>query len=240
MKKVSNLIIISFCSALVSYAQPSWINYEFNVPPQKQESFVNALNKFFASETGKNLPMAFLTEQTLGNQEVTHHVSFVSDDVDLMGKMLDPANWQNGDYQEMGQTMTELGTLPLRSFTGMHIVQSAQTSNGFQVIYAMNVPFDKQMFLAESFQNTVKEMQPLLDKLSMELALSQHIAGDDRGVTHYAVESHKSYADFLRAQGVLMQSPEFAKMFDAMGQSNVQNPFTIARTTLMVWNVPSE
>ncbi len=39
--------------------------------------------------------------------------------------MLDPSNLQkNKDYQAMGQAMTELGTLPLRSFTGMPVAQS--------------------------------------------------------------------------------------------------------------------
>jgi len=29
-------------------------------------------------------------------------------------------------------------------------------------------------------------------------------------------------------------------MFESMGQSNVQNPFTIARTMLMMWNAPKQ
>jgi|TARA_A100001011_G_scaffold86656_2_gene91027 hypothetical protein len=37
-----------------------------------------------------------------------------------------------------------------------------------------------------------------------------------------------------------MESPEFGKMFEFMGQGNDQNPFTIARTMLMMWNVPKE
>jgi len=37
-----------------------------------------------------------------------------------------------------------------------------------------------------------------------------------------------------------MESPEFGKMFEFMGQDNDQNPFTIARTMLMMWNVPKE
>jgi hypothetical protein len=65
--------------------------------------------------------LTYLTEQTLGNQEITHHLSFLSDDADAIGKMLDPSNWKNGDYQIMGKAMTELGTLPLRSFTGMPV-----------------------------------------------------------------------------------------------------------------------
>ena len=240
MKKLFLSFIIITCAVFTIQAQSSWVNYEFNVPPQKQEAFVDALNTFMNSETGQNLPMTYLTEQTLGNQEVTHHISFSSDDVDAMGKMLDPSNWQNEDYQAMGQKMTELGTLPLRSFTGMPVVESPQKGNGFQVIYALNVPFDKMMSFTESYQNAVVSMGPLFDELSMEMALSLHIAGDDRGVTHYAVESHESYAHFLKAQGALMQAPEFGEMFESMGQSNVKNPFTIARTMLMMWNVPSE
>lgn len=240
MKHFLTSIIIA-CSVFTAQAQTSWINWEFNVPPQKQEAFVEALNAFFTSETGKKLPMAYLTEQTLGNNEVTHHVSVLSEDADGIGKMLDPSNWQkNKDYQAMGQAMTELGTLPLRSFTGMPVVQSSQKGNGFQIIYSMNVPFDQMMSFTEVFQNTVKKMQPLLNEISAEMSLSQHIAGDDRGVTHYAVESHKSYADYLRAQNKLMQSPEFGKMFEAMGQGNITNPYTIARTMLMMWNAPSE
>ena len=45
---------------------------------------------------------------------------------------------------------------------------------------------------------------------------------------------------FLKAQNALMESPEFEKMFEFMGQGNDQNPFTIARTMLMMWNVPKE
>ena len=92
----------------------------------------------------------------------------------------------------------------------------------------------------QSLLKEIKSMGPLFDELSMEMALSLHIAGDDRGVTHYAVESHETYAHFLKAQGALMQAPEFGEMFESMGQSNVKNPFTIARTMLMMWNVPSE
>lgn len=35
-----------------------------------------------------------------------------------------------------------------------------------------------------------------------------------------------------------MESPEFGKIFEFMGQDYDQNPFTIARTMLMMWNVP--
>jgi hypothetical protein len=240
MKHLLTSMIIA-CAVFTAQAQTSWINWEFNVPPQKQEAFVGALNTFFTSETGKKLPMAYLTEQTLGNNEVTHHVSVMSEDVDAIGKMLDPSNWQkNEDYKAMGQAMTELGTLPLRSFAGMPVVQSFQKGNGFQIIYSMNVPFDQMMPITETFQNLVKTMQPLLDELSAEMSLHQLIAGDDRGVTHYALESHKSYADYLRAQNRLMQAPEFGKMFETMGKGNITNPSTIARTMLMMWNAPSE
>ena len=235
------LSMVIVCAVFTSQAQTSWINWEFNVPPQKQEAFVGALNTFFTSETGKKLPMAYLTEQTLGNGEVTHHVSVLSDDTDGIGKMLDPSNWQkNEDYQAMGQAMTELGTLPIRSFTGMLLAQSSLKGNGFQMIYSMNVPFDQMMPFTEVFQNLIKTVQPVLDEVSAEMSLSQLIAGDDRGVTHYVVESHKSYADYLKAQNSLMQIPEFGKMFEVMGQGNITNPSTIARTMLMMWNAPSE
>ena len=241
MKKISISLLLALCATFTTQAQTSWINWEFNVPPQKQEAFVGALNTFFTSETGKKLPMVYLTEQTLGNNEVTHHVSVLSEDADGIGKMLDPSNWQkNKDYQAMGQAMTELGTLPIRSFTGMLIVQSSLKGNGFQMIYSMNVPFDQMMPFTDVFQNVVKKMQPLLNEVSAEMSLSQHIAGDDRGVTHYAVESHKSYADYLKAQNRLMQAPEFGKMFETMGKGNITNPNTIARTMLMMWNAPSE
>jgi hypothetical protein len=69
--------------------------------------------------------------------------------------------------------------------------------------------------------------------------LHQHIAGDDRNITHWAVESHKDYASMLKTQQKLMQSPEFAKMFMAMAAGNVTNPLTIGRTMLMVWNAPT-
>ena len=241
MKKISISLLLALCATFTTQAQTSWINWEFNVPPQKQEAFVGALNTFFTSETGKKLPMAYLTEQTLGNNEVTHHVSVISEDVDAIGKMLDPSNWQkNEDYQAMGQAMTDLGTLPLRSFTGMPVAQSSQKGNGFQIIYSMNVPFDQIMPITETFQNLVKTMQPLLNEVSAEMSLSQHIAGDDRGVTHYALESHKSYAHYLKAQNRLMQAPEFGKMFETMGKGNITNPNTIARTMLMMWNAPKE
>jgi hypothetical protein len=240
MKKISISLLLALCATFTTQAQTSWINWEFNVPPQKQEAFVGALNAFFTSETGKKLPMAYLTEQTLGNNEVTHHVSVQSDDVDAVGKMLDPSNWENGDYQAMGQAMTTLGTLPLRSFTGMPLAQSSQKGNGFQMIYFINVPFDQMMPVTGAFQNLITTMQPLFDELSMEMSMHQHIAGDDRGVSHYAVESHKSYADYLRAQNKLMQAPEFGEMFEVMGKGKVQNTYTIARTMLMMWNVPSE
>jgi hypothetical protein len=239
MKKISISLLLALFATFTTQAQTSWINWEFNVPPQKQEVFVSALNTFFNSKTGKELPVAYLTEQTLGNNEVTHHLSVSGDDVNLIGEMLDPSRWQNNkDYQVLGQAMTELGTLPLRSFTGMPLIESKPKGNGFQIIYALNVPFNKIMPFIGTYQNLVSAMQPLLDDVSGEMALSQHIAGDDRGVNHYVVESYKSYADFMKAQNTLMQSPEYGKMFEFMGQSNVQNPFTIARTMLMMWNVP--
>ena len=72
----------------------------------------------------------------------------------------------------------------------------------------------------------------------MELSLHQHIGGDDRNVNHWAVESHKDYASMLKAQQKMMKSPEFGKMFMAMGAGNVTNPLTIGRTILMAWNAP--
>lgn len=241
MKKITLLSITLIYSITSSFAQTSWINYEFTVSPDKQEAFIGALNTFMTSETGKTLPMAFLTENTLGKQEeCTHHVSFICEDPDQAGKLLDPTNWENGDYQKMGEAMTTLGTLPRRSFSGMPIVQSSQKpNNGFQMIYAMNVPFSSQMDVATAFGEVVEKIQPLLDENNMELSLHQHIGGDDRNVTHWALESHKDYASMLKAQQKLMQSPEFGKMFSAMGAGNVTNPLTIGRTILMVWNAPT-
>lgn len=240
MKKISLLFTVLSVSILSCFAQSSWINYEFKVSPDKAEAFTDALNTFMTSETGKKLPMAFLTENTLGNQNTTHHVSFLTDDPNSAGKLLDPTNWENGDYKAMGEVMTKLGTLPTRSFSGMPVVQSNQkVGNGFQVIYGMNVPFAAQMDVAKAFQEVVEKIQPLLDENNAELALHQHIAGDDRNITHWAVESHKDYASMLKTQQKLMQSPEFAKMFMAMAAGNVTNPLTIARTMLMVWNAPT-
>lgn len=241
MKSSIITVFVVLISMFSSSAQESWINYEFDVPPEKAEAFVGALNTFFNTKTGKSLPIAYLTEQTLGNQEVTHHVSFVSDDVDLMGKLLDPSNWESEDWMKLGMAMTELGTLPIRSFSGMPIVASLpkpEANNGFQVIYAMRVGFNEQMNILQSFQSSVSAMQPLLDDLNIEISLHQHIAGDDRNVTHWAIESHQNYASFLRAQQRMMQSAEMGKMFDAMGRANVQNPMTIARTVLIAWNTP--
>ena len=241
MNKFSLLSITLIFSITSSFAQTSWINYEFTVSPDKQEAFVGALSAFMTSETGKTLPTAILTENTLGNQgECTHHVSFICDNPDQAGKLLDPTNWGNGDYQKMGEAMTELGTLPGRSFSGMPVVQSSQKpSNGFQMIYAMNVPFSSQMDVATAFGEVVKKLQPLLDENNMELSLHQHIGGDDRNITHWALESHKDYATMLKTQQKLMQSPEFSEMFMAMGAGNVSNPWTIGRTILKVWNAPT-
>ena len=85
----------------------------------------------------------------------------------------------------------------------------------------------------------VKKLQPLLDENNMELSLHQHIGGDDRNITHWALESHKDYATMLKTQQKLMQSPEFSEMFMAMGAGNVSNPWTIGRTILKVWNAPT-
>jgi hypothetical protein len=52
-------------------------------------------------------------------------------------------------------------------------------------------------------------------------------------------KSHR-LIDTFKAQNALMESPEFGKMFEAMGQGNITNPSTIARTMLMMWNAPSE
>ena len=64
----------------------TWVNWDFTVPADKQEEFNAVWAKFMASETGKALPMCFVSQHEMG--EATHNtsISFIGESADALAR----------------------------------------------------------------------------------------------------------------------------------------------------------
>ena len=241
MKKTILLLITVFTIFNANAQSGSWANYELVVTPENTEKFVQAFDEFYQSEGAKNMPMALLTENSLGNQsECTHHMSFITNDAKMMSDFLNPmVFWANPDAQKLGATLGSLGIMPKRAFSGSPFVESTafpEAQNGVQVIWSLNVPNNAQAELINGFATFIKTMQPYFDENKMELGLHQHLAGDDRGTNYWILASHKDYADYMKTMKDMSTNPNFANLFKSFG--NTENTSTILRSVMKVWNSP--
>ena len=237
-------VFVSCLFALTGYAQsPSWLNFEIKTTPDKIPTIIEAFSVFYASETGKKTPMAVLTENTLGNQDqCTHHVSFLSDNYSAISDMLNPAVWEtNADWMQLGAAMGAIGVMPTMAFSGAPIVQSRaypEAQHGIQVIWALDVQsFNDQVSVVAGFSTFVEQMQPYFDNTKMELSLHQHMAGDDRSIDYWILASHKDYAEYMQTMADMSTNENFLALMKAFGDA--QNPMTIMRSVLQVWNAPA-
>mgnify|MGYP001246799492 CR=1 FL=1 len=243
MKKTILLIIAAVAVFSATAQTSSWANYELVIKPENMEKFMAAFDEFYQSEGSKNMPMALLTENSLGNQtECTHHMSFITDDPKMMSDFLNPLIfWSNPDAQKLGQTLGAIGITPRRAFTGSPVVESKaypDAQNGVQVIWALKVPNNAQFDLINGFTTFVKAMQPYFDASKMELSLQQHLAGDDRGANFWILASHKDYADYMKTMNEMSTNPNFANLFKSFGET--ENTSTILRSVMKYWGTPTE
>ena len=243
MKNVMCVLFVCLF-AFAGYAQsPSWVNFEIKTTPDKIPAIIEAFTVFYATETGKKTPMAVLTENTLGDQEqCTHHMSFLSNDYSAISSMLSPTVWEtNADWMQLGEAMGAIGVMPTLAFSGAPIVQSQaypDAQHGIQVIWALDVQsFNDQESVVTGFATFVQQMQSYFDNTKMELSLHQHMAGDNRSIDYWILASHKDYAEYMQTMADMSTNENFLALMKAFGDA--QNPMTIMRSVLKVWNAPT-
>ena len=211
----------------------TWVNWDFTVPADKQEEFNAVWAKFMASETGKALPMCFVSQHDMG--EATHNtsISFIGESADALAPLFDyAAIMQSPEWMEPFMWFG-MNADPYRTQTGYQIAASAQKEgNGYQAFWGVEVA--DPMATAGAFQQLIADSQPLMDEYNVEIALHQVLAGQPGAITHYIGGNFKDYATFIKASQVMYQSEGFGK-FAMATQANV-NPLTYTRTIMGAWN----
>jgi hypothetical protein len=233
MKRTIILSIFTFlCFSL--NAQSTWVNYDFYIEPELVKEAAEQFKEFFESETGKALPTAILTDHTMGDLDYSHSMSFISDDVDQLGKLFDPMNSRNEDFQKLSIWFSENAEM-IGSQTGMMIAGTEQIpSNTFQTIYSIDVV--DPMATKKAFSTLLKDSKKLLKEYNVELSLHRGLSGQDNGVNYYILASFKDYSAMVKAIKAMFSSNGFVTYSKA-----TMNNVTVevdSRSIMAVFNAP--
>ena len=232
MKKITMFALLIASSVLQLSAQ-TWVNWDVNVPQEKQEEMMVMWNTFMETKTGKALPYNFMSQLEMG--EATHNMSlsFIGDDADALAALFDyDAIMQNPDFAKpfmwFGQNVE-----PHRTQTGYQIAGSEQKGGNFyQALWGIEVA--DPATTAAAFVDLIVDTKPLLEEYNVDISIHQALAGQEGAISHYILGNFKDYVTFLKASQAMYQSPGFAKFAQATS-ANV-NPLTTTRMLMGAWN----
>ncbi|OUU01830.1 MAG: hypothetical protein CBB99_02275 [Bacteroidetes bacterium TMED39] len=233
MRKIT-VTIIALMFTLNIFAQ-SWVNFDFTVPPAKVEEFSKTWGEFMASETGKGLPTAFLTQAEAGEQTHTHSILFYTESLDDLGKLFDYKSiFENEDWMKMW-SFWSANVEGVRQQYGTQLLNSTnKEGNFFQGIWGIKAI--NPQTTGAAFAQLIKDNQAILDKYNAEIAIHQAFAGQEGEISHYITGNFKNFATYMKCSSEFYQSEGFGK-FAAATSAN-SNLLTITRTILGAWNLP--
>ena len=233
MKKVIQLCLLAVIG--LNLNAQTWVNFDFTVPMDKAETFNTTWEEFMNSETGKALPMCFMSQHEMGAATHNTSISFVADDVKEMAPLFDyQAIFQNPDFMKM-YAWFGMNVLPHRQQTGVRLMGSTEKEgNYYQAFWGFEV--SDPMTMAVAFDQLIKDSQAKLDEHNVEIALHQAMAGQEGAITHYISGNFKDYVTFMTASQEMYQSEGFGKFAQATATN--ENPLTWTRTIMGAWNVP--
>tara|TARA_A200000113_G_C8767823_1_gene323309 strand:+ start:55 stop:768 length:714 start_codon:yes stop_codon:yes gene_type:complete len=225
--------------SLQSFAQFTFINYDFTVPMDQQEVFMNTMNEFFTSKTGKEMPMAALSMHTFGyDKNFTHSMTMWHPDPKMVNKMVDPTLMMgNEDFQKVMMTFSKIGFKPSQSVTGRELISSEQVEgNTFQTLWFINV--EDPQATATAFSKLVEDSKDILKKTNSRLALGQLLSGQQLGESHYVLGTFKDYATFVEATDLMYSSEGFANWSKSTAANSLVR--VDSRIIMNIWNMPTE
>lgn len=233
--KASIFTMLFLIISQFSYGQFSFINFDFRVPVDKQQVFMEAMNTFYNSETGKKFPQSALTQHMFGYDEnFTHSLTAWDEDVKNVNKMIDPSLIVgNKDFEKLMMTFSEIGWEPYQSVTGRELISSKPVEgNSFQTLWFINV--DNPQETAKAFKHLIKDSEKMLQEMNVRMALGQLLSGQQKGETHYVIATFKDYETFMKASEKMYQSEGFAKW---MASTNKNKQIrTDSRMVISMWN----
>ena len=233
MKHFFQLLLMT--SLGLNLTAQTWVNFDFTVPMEKAELFNANWAEFMNTETGKSLPTCFMSQHEMGAATHNTSISFVSDDVQDMAPLFDyQAIFQNPDFMKM-YAWFGMNVEPTRQQTGVRLMGStAKEGNFYQGFWGIEVA--DPMATAAAFAELVKDSQPILDELNVEIALHQAMAGQEGAISHYISANFKDYATFMTASQTMYQSEGFGKFAQATAAN--RNSLTWTRANMNAWNLP--
>ena len=233
MKNIIQLFLLVFMG--LNLNAQTWVNFDFTVPMEKAEAFNTNWAEFMSSETGKALPMCFMSQHEMGAATHNTSISFVSDDVNALAPLFDyQAIFQNPDWMKMWAWFG-MNVEPTRQQTGVRLMGSTEKEGNFyQAFWGIEVA--DPMATAAAFDQLIKDSQADLDKYNVEIALHQAMAGQDGAISHYISANFRDYVTFMTASQAMYQSEGFGKFAQATVAN--RNPLTWTRTIMGAFNVP--
>lgn len=233
MKNTSTFTLL-FLLTIGQISAQTWVNWDFTVPQEKQEEMTILWNTFMETESGKALPLNFLSQLEMG--EATHNmsISFIGDDPDAMSALFDyQAIMQNPEFMKPFMWFGQ-NTEPHRTQTGYQIAGSAEKEGNFyQALWGLEV--SNPGATAAAFTQLLVDTKSLLDEYNVELSIHQALAGQEGAISHYILGNFKDYATFIKASQAMYQSEGFGKYANATAAN--ANPLTTTRTIMGAWNV---
>ena len=227
------ILTILLNAAVVQMSAQTWVNWDFTVPMEKQEEMMTTWATFMESESGKALPLNFVSQLEMG--EATHNmsISFIGDDIDAMSALFDYQSiMQDPDFMAPFMWFG-MNTETHRTQTGYQIAGSEEKEGNFyQALWGLEVA--NPAATAEAFAQLLVDTKPLLDEYNVELSIHQALAGQEGAISHYILGNFKDFGTFISASQVMYASPGFGKFAQATA-ANV-NPLTTTRTIMGAWN----
>ncbi len=186
-----------------------WAVYHFEVKPGHESEVVSAMDRFFASETGKQLPPANLGARLFGSSKdkFTHDIVFYSTDKSVLGKMYSGMLTTSKDMMLLDATFNR-SIKGVASYLGKSLITGTPNpAHVVSTIFEMSIS-DPTTYAAAftTFRNAILAKSG--GKMSMDL--HQFLSGNEPGATHVVVVSTASVSDMLDMTDLIYSSSDFA------------------------------
>ena len=237
MKRFFTTILALFVLSFGFGQDMYWSVYHFTVKSGDEEAVVQAVDKFFDSETGKKLPPAAFGAAMFTNSSSkwTHEVRFAAPTSDGLAQMYSGFLQASTDFAILDHTFSN-STKPVASYLGARLLGNYVPKAYFATVYELGVS-DPAAYGA-AFKTLYDEVLAMTDG-GLSLSLHQVISGNEPGATHVVVAAAKSLDALLSYQNKIGQSAAWGKFVPvARANSEVLRQFTTV--TFKEYNLPEE
>ena len=234
MKKLC-ILLLALLFTIAGYAQTIyWTVYHFEVKPGFENEIAGSFDRFFESETGKDMPYAAFGANMFSSSKDrwTHEVVFASPNKEDFGKMYSGMLQQSADFSVMIQSM-DRGTDGVASYLGKSIISEPNPEEKYSTIYELSVS-DPAAYVA-AFSEMRTALKAKIPNLGLHL--HQFISGNEKDATHVVVASAATFDELLGFTDTVFASDEFATFAGKV--KDIRKILRVFTTiTLKEYNVP--